>query len=132
MENASANKGFITEMIGQKKQLSDYPDKVCKDMVVHEPSSLPFGGIYRGYKAFEALYPAVRSFYDFSRFELLEVFAEESAVFALLRAGIAGSDADLMLCEHFTFKDGKILEVRLFLYDFPGKALSSLGAIHKR
>ena len=53
MENTKANKAFILEMIGKKKKLEDYPDKASDSMVVYEPSSLPFGGIYKGIDAYE-------------------------------------------------------------------------------
>jgi hypothetical protein len=57
--------------------------------LVYEPSSLPFGGIYKGIDAYEKFYPAVRKFYDFSRFELINVYAEADVVFAIIKAGIA-------------------------------------------
>ena len=88
MENTKANKAFILEMIGKKKKLEDYPDKASDSMVVYEPSSLPFGGIYKGIDAYEKFYPEVRKFYDFSRFELINVYAESDVVFAIIKAGI--------------------------------------------
>jgi hypothetical protein len=45
-ENTSANKAFILEMIGQKKQLTDYPDRASDSMVVYEPSSLPLRAVH--------------------------------------------------------------------------------------
>src|SRR5882757_3610042 len=88
-ENTAANKAFILEMIGGKKQLTDYPDRASDSMVVYEPSSLPFGGTYRGMKAFEQFYPKVREFYDFKHFELLDVYADADKVFAISKAAIA-------------------------------------------
>lgn len=125
-ENTAANKAFVLEMISQKKQLSDYPGKASDSMVVYEPSSLPFGGTYRGLKAFEEFYPKVREFYDFSRFDLLNVYADSNMVFAISKAGIAHTTDSILLCEQFTFKEGKIMEVRLYLYDYDGKPIHSL------
>ena len=65
MEHAQTNKQFIYEMISQKKKLEDYPGRVSDSMVVYEPSSLPFGGTYKGYDAYQQFYPKVREFYDF-------------------------------------------------------------------
>ena len=109
--------GFILEMIGQKKQLTDYPGKASDSMVVYEPSSLPFGGIYRGLKAFEQFYPKVREFYDFKQFALQSVYADSDKVFAISNARIAHTENSILLCEQFTFKQGKIIEVRLYFYD---------------
>ena len=127
MEDTKANKAFILEMIGEKKKLEDYPDKASDSMVVYEPSSLPFGGVYKGINAYEKFYPEVRKFYDFSRFELINVYAEADVVFAIIKAGIAHTKNDsILLCEQFTFKEGKIVEVRLYIHDFPEKSIHSL------
>lgn len=116
-EDTAANKAFILEMIGQKKQLTDYPGKASDSMVVYEPSSLPFGGIYRGLKAFEQFYPKVREFYDFTQFALQSVYADSDKVFAISNARIAHTENSILLCEQFTFQQGKIIEVRLYFYD---------------
>lgn len=125
-EDPAGNKAFVLEMIGQKKQLTDYPERASDSMVVYEPSSLPFGGTYRGIKAFEQFYPKVRAFYDFKHFDLLNVYADEDKVFAISKAAVAGTDGSIMLCEQFTFKQGKIIEVRLYLYDYDGQPIHTL------
>jgi hypothetical protein len=112
-ESTAGNKAFILEMIGQKKQLTDYPDRASDSMVVYEPSSLPFGGTYRGMKAFEQFYPKVREFYDFGHFDLLDVYGDGDKVFAISKAAIAHTNDSILLCEQFTFRAGKIVEVRL-------------------
>jgi len=116
-EDTAGNKAFVLEMIGQKKQLSDYPDRVSDAIVVHEPSSLPFGGTYRGIKAFEQFYPRVRAFYDFTHFELQHVYADGDKVFAISKAAIAHTSDSILLCEEMTFSHGKVVEVRLYFYD---------------
>jgi hypothetical protein len=70
------NRAFIAEMLGQKKRLEDYPDRVDPGLIVHEPASLPFGGTYRGIAEFSRFYDQVRAFYDFSTWRLLDVVAE--------------------------------------------------------
>jgi hypothetical protein len=125
-EDTTGNKAFVLEMIGQKKQLTDYPDRASDSMVVYEPSSLPFGGTYRGMKAFEQFYPKVREFYDFKHFDLLNVYADEDKVFAISKAAIAGTDGSILLCEQFTFKEGKIIEVRLYIYDYDSQPIHQL------
>jgi len=127
-EDTAANKAFILEMIGQKKQLTDYPDKASDSMVVYEPSSLPFGGTYRGIKAFEQFYPQVRKFYDFKRFHLVDVYADADKVFAISHAAIAHTGDSIQLCEEFTFDQGKIIEVRLYLYDYDNRPVHQVVA----
>lgn len=125
-ENTAANKAFILEMIGQKKRLTDYPDKASDSMVVYEPASLPFGGTYRGMKAFEEFYPKVREFYDFEHFDLLNVYADADKVFAISKAAIAHTNDSILLCEQFTFNRGKITEVRLYFYDYDNRPVHKL------
>jgi hypothetical protein len=114
-------------MIGNKRKLQDYPERISDTMVVYEPSSLPFGGVYKGYEAFEQFYPRVREFYDFSRFEVLNIYGDSDVVFSIIKAGIAKTDYEILLCEQMTFDDdGKLIEVRLFMHDFVGKPIHSL------
>ena len=125
-EDTIGNKAFVLEMISQKKQLTDYPERASDSMVVYEPSSLPFGGIYRGMKAFEQFYPKVRQFYDFKHFDLQNVYADQDKVFAISKAAIARTNGNILLCEQFTFKQGKIIEVRLYIYDYDGQPVHKL------
>jgi len=125
-EDTAGNKAFVLQMIGEKKQLTDYPDRASDSMVVYEPSSLPFGGIYRGMKAFEQFYPKVRQFYDFKHFDLINVYADEDKVFAISKAAIARSGGSILLCEQFTFREGKIVEVRLYFHDYDGQPVHKL------
>jgi hypothetical protein len=126
IEDTAGNRAFILEMIGQKRQLSEYPDRATDSMVVYEPSSLPFGGTYRGMKAFEQFYPKVRTFYDFSHFDLLNVYADRDKVFAISKASVALTAGSILLCEQFTFAQEKIVEVRLYLYDYDGQPIHQL------
>lgn len=127
MESTTAkNKAFILEMIGQKKKLQDYPDKASEEMVVREPSSLPFGGVYKGLDSLEEFYPEVRKFYDFSKFELQQVYGDGDHVFAIIKAGIANTNDTLLLCEHITFDNSKIVEVQLFIYDYPERSIHTI------
>ena len=117
MTDTEANKAFIREMIGQKKRLEDYPDRFDDELVMHEPASLPFGGTYHGLREFQKFYPQVRSFYDFTRFDLLGVFGDADIVFATIRAGLANSDGVIHIAEQFRFAGTKLVEVRLHICD---------------
>ena len=39
---------------------------------------------------------------------------------------IAGTDGGILLCEQFTFKEGKIAEVRLYFYDYDKQPVHQL------
>jgi hypothetical protein len=130
MSDTETNKAFIREMIGSKKRLEDYPDRFDKNLIMHEPACLPFGGTYIGLEEFQKFYPEVRDFYDFTRFDLLGVYGDEDMVFATIRAGLVGSDGVIFIAEQFRFSGTKLVEVRLHICD-DGKATEKLGIKQK-
>ena len=118
---AESNKAFVAEMLGQKKRLEDFPERVDPDLVMHEPAHLPFGGTHRGLHEFQRFYPRVRSYYDFERFQLLGVCAEGNTVFATAQVPIAGSQSTMFIAEQFTFSGTRLIEVRVHTCDSPVK-----------
>jgi hypothetical protein len=44
MSHAESNQPFMQKLFSEKKKLDDFPDRVAPDVVVYEPTSLPFGG----------------------------------------------------------------------------------------
>jgi hypothetical protein len=119
MTATESNKAFIAQMLGEKKRLEDFPERVDPDLVMHEPASLPFGGTYRGLADFQRFYPKVRDFYDFERFELLGVYGDGDTVFATIRVPIAGSQSIMYIAEQFTFSGSTLTEVRVHTCDAP-------------
>jgi hypothetical protein len=119
MTDTASNKAFVQEMIGRKKRLEDYPDRVDPNLWMHEPGHLSFGGSHHGLQAFARFYPEVRRFYDFERFELLGVYGDGDTVFATIRAGLAGSEAAMFIAEQFRFAGKTLVEVRVHVCDPP-------------
>lgn len=119
MTQTDDNKDFIEEMLGSKKQLTDYPDRFDSDITMHEPRMLPFGGDYQGTDAFRKFYPQVRNYYDFSTWELLGVYGDGDTVFATTRVAIAATAQTMYIAEQFTFREGKLIDVRVHVCDAP-------------
>lgn len=121
------NKEFVYEMISNKKRLEDYPERISDLMTVYEPSSLPFGGVYRGFDAYAQFYPKVRAFYDFSKLTIENIYGDVDSVFVLIDATIEKTNEPIKLCEHFKFDaGGKVVEVRLYLYDYENKPVHTI------
>lgn len=120
MTTTNDNKAFVQEMLGLKKQLTDYPDRFAPGITMHEPQMLPFGGDYQGIRAFNQFYPKVRNYYDFSTWELLGVYGEGDTVFATTRVGIANSSRTMYIAEQFTFAGRKLVDVRVHVCDAQG------------
>lgn len=119
MTKTDDNKAFIKEMLGSKKELTDYPARFDEKISVHEPEFLPFGGDYRGVDAFRKFYPQVRSYYDFSTWELLGVYGDGDTVFATTRVTIANTTKIMYIAEQFTFVGRKLVDVRVHVCDAP-------------
>jgi hypothetical protein len=117
MTTTDENKAFVKEMLGLKKQLTDYPDRFDPGITMHEPRMLPFGGDYRGLADFEKFYPKVRDYYDFSTWELLGVYGEADTVFATTRVKIANTARTMYIAEQFTFAGRKLVDVRVHVCD---------------
>jgi hypothetical protein len=115
----STNRAFVAEMLGSKKRLEDYPERVDRGLIVHEPASLPFGGTYEGLSEFTAFYGQVRNFYDFDTWRLIDVTGDEKIVFATSEVRVAGSDTTMHIAERFTFRGPRLIEVRVFICDEP-------------
>ena len=113
------NKAFIEEMLGLKKQLTDYPDRFDPGITMHEPHMLPFGGDYRGIDEFRNFYPAVRRYYDFSTWRLLGVYGDGDTVFATTQVTIANTARTMYIAEQFTFSGRKLVDVRVYVCDAP-------------
>ena len=116
-------------MIGSKKRLEEFPNHFDKDLIMHEPASLPFGGTFNGLEEFQKFYPQVRNFYDFDRFELLGVYGDGEMVFATIRAGLKESDGTIFICEQFRFSGTRISEVRLHICDDDKAAAMLLAGV---
>jgi ribosomal protein S18 acetylase RimI-like enzyme len=109
------NRAFIAEMLGQKKRLEDYPDRVDPNLVMHEPKSLPFGGTYRGLEDFKRFYAKVRNYYDFDTWQLIDVVAEHDIVFSTSQVRVVGRPVTMHIAERFRFVGPTLVEVRVFI-----------------
>jgi hypothetical protein len=121
------NKEFVREVIGQKKSLGDYPERINPDLTIYEPSSLPFGGVYKGVNAFKQLFAKVKDFYDFKQLNIVNIYEDANSVFVIINAVIAKTNEPVRLCEQLKFDDaGRVKEVMLFIYDFDKKPIHTI------
>jgi hypothetical protein len=122
MKETDENVAFVKEMLGLKRQLTDYPDRFDAAIAMHEPQMLPFGGDYIGIEDFKTFYPAVRKYYDFSTWELLGVYGDRDTVFATTCVSIANTSRMMYIAEQFTFSGRKLVDVRVHVCDAPMKS----------
>jgi ketosteroid isomerase-like protein len=87
------------------------------DVVVYEPDALPYGGVYEGRSVFVASLPAAGALLDASRLVVEDLVAEGDKVVALIRVAVRGGVPDALVTEHWTMREGKAIELRVFWYD---------------
>lgn len=88
----------------------------------HEPSSLPYGGVYRGVAASKrGLSKLVFGAWDDFTFQILQFGAGGDLVFAhVMISGIGrktGKSFSMPIIEMWRLKEGKVIEFRPFYFD---------------
>ena len=96
-------------------------DMMHDDICVFEAESLPFGGEHRGKDAFFALVRRVFGNWSEVELETEHYVAEGDRVVALVnfraRSRRTGEPFCMPLAEVWTFRDGKIAEIRPYYFD---------------
>jgi ketosteroid isomerase-like protein len=87
------------------------------EIVIIEPDPLPYGGTYKGQaEVMEFMKGAAQVIDAGSKFEVETLTADEDRVVATLRVGLH-SGGESLLSEHWTMRDGKAIELRVFCFD---------------
>jgi ketosteroid isomerase-like protein len=88
-----------------------------RDIVVREPDSLPYGGVYRGVTELMGMFAKAAPVLDSSRLVVKEATAEDDRVVALIRVPVRASEAVALIAEHWRLRDGKAVELSVFWAD---------------
>src|SRR5262245_41612082 len=87
-----------------------------EEIVLHEPDPLPYGGTYRGHKEIMGFMAQAVEVMDPGRLEIDALIAEGDRVVSLIRLGLK-SGGEALLTEHWVFRDGQAVELRVFWFD---------------
>ena len=91
------------------------------ECVIYQPSSLPYGGEWRGLERFEAWMKAFTEQWSSLKATQPEFFPCDDAVTVRshvhARARTTGTEADWPLLQLFRFRSGRILELQPFYWD---------------
>ena len=98
----------------------------AEDVVVYEPALFPYGGVYRGFDGQQELGKGQLPVIDRSHVEILGLYADGAHVISKLRVGLKGTEHRLLISEHVTYEAGKIIEMRVFVYDEPDAPVAKL------
>jgi uncharacterized protein len=91
------------------------------DVVIHEPPSLPYGGVFKGHEGFLDLFQRLATCYDNLSISPSAIADAGPFVMALTtlngRSRTTGAEISMPLCEVFVVRDGKIADIRPFYWD---------------
>lgn len=98
-------------------------DYISPDIAIHEPNALPYGGEMRGVKGWETFRSIFRQTWKHWSdgpiwyAEAAGTVVKENIVTATSR--LTGKTCTTRLAEIFTFREGKIIESRIYYQDIP-------------
>ncbi len=101
------------------------------DFALHEPASLPFGGVYKGLEGFKEFSKIVRTFIKTESIETIRNYFTDDPDYILVEAATKGKVLatgvayESPVMEEFRFRDGKVLSIMPCWFnipDFPPRA----------
>jgi ketosteroid isomerase-like protein len=92
----------------------------AEDIVVHEADCLPYGGVHKGRDAVVGMAMKMLETFDPSAIRCEEIIGDGDRIVGLARGvwrSRSGRSIEVDLAEVFTIRDGKVTEVRPFIWD---------------
>jgi ketosteroid isomerase-like protein len=90
---------------------------LADDIVVDEPTYLPYGKVYRGKEEFAGLLGMIGQFLDLTKVQVNYTIADGDRVAACLGIPDVTTGEMTHFIEQSTLRDGQIVEMKLFYYD---------------
>lgn len=122
----TANRRLIVDMYAAAKagDVAGFFSALSPEVVITEPTFLPYGGTYRGIDEFRALFGDVAKFLDMSSLQVDHIVADGDHAVGLIRLSTTSGDGEVRLAEHSILRDGKVAEMQIFVHDDAGLARS--------
>lgn len=89
----------------------------AEDMVVHQPSFLPYGKTYRGRDTFVGLFDTFAKYYDLTRIRCDHLVVDGERAFGVMRVPVLTNGQDVLFAEQVVVRDGKVAELRIFVHE---------------
>lgn len=98
------------------------PAFMAEDFVIHEPSSLPYGGEWRGRDALQRLYAHVMAYWREPAVEWVDLVGGDRHVIALLHFTMTAPDSGKRFAQHIAevtsfADDGLMQSMRIHYFD---------------
>lgn len=89
---------------------SDLSDLFSENFIVYKPAIAPCVGVYKGFSGQADLGKAQTPYINAKELELLELYADSETVESKVLVEIKNRVPKLMLSEHVTYENGKVIE----------------------
>jgi ketosteroid isomerase-like protein len=113
------NRAIVEELYASAAagQLDKIAGLIAADVVVDEPTYLPYGKVYNGLQEFAGLLGVIGQYLDLPSVRVNYTIADGDRVAACLSIRDVTSGEYTTFIEQSTLRDGKIVEMKLFYYD---------------
>jgi hypothetical protein len=91
-------------------------ESLDEQVVVYEPSFLPYGGVTRGHQDFQKLLVTLSGYISLPTLKVDSLVADGDVVVAFLSASTPKGEP-LSLCERSVVRAGRIVEMRIFYHE---------------
>ncbi|HKY92626.1 MAG TPA: nuclear transport factor 2 family protein [Nevskiaceae bacterium] len=88
-----------------------------ENVVVYEPSYLPYGGVTRGREAFTKLFATIATYLSVPSIKVESVVADGDIVVAFLKAKTVDSGEEVDIAERSVVRNGRIAEMRIYYHE---------------
>lgn len=109
---------------GKEGDIDRLMELLDENVVVFEPPFLPYGGKYEGRDGFIQLFTLIQEkYFDDSKMQVQYVAVEGPHAVVINHApGYRGEE--VVLAEEMLVRDGKVVEIRIYLHQAPAVALN--------
>ena len=97
--------------------MSTFFDVLAEDVVVTEPSFLPYGGAWKGKDGMKAMLGPAGQVLDIPTLAVKHIIVEGDRAFVTLTSGRLGTDEILAIAEEVVVRDDKITEITVYLHE---------------
>jgi ketosteroid isomerase-like protein len=106
-----------------------HADAVTDDFAIHEPESLPYGGMHRGADAGMRLFEQICTFWKDAAFDVEDITVSERHAIVLITLGITapetGERLTMRVCEVIELAGDKIRGVTVCHFDTAAMAIAA-------
>lgn len=91
---------------------------LADDVVVTEPSFLPYGGTWKGHDGMRAMLEPAGGILNIVTLQVQHIVVDGERAFATLSVGRVGTDETLVIAEEAVVSNDKITELTVYVHEF--------------